>query len=369
MELKFKQIENLDDFLPIKEQWNTLVKSTQLDHAFFRHEWFSCWIKHIKPKSQLMIQTAWKGDQLVAAAPMHIIKEVRKGTPLNLLSFLVSGISPRCNFIIHPSIDEKLFFDSLFNIKGWNVIELQALEESQETTKIFLKYLKNKSKPFYIEEGLQSPYDNFETDWDAYLENRSRKFKYNYKSSLKRMNKAKSYHILSIDTYDEFEKYFDKLIEISGKSWKSKFKTDLYNVPALAKFYLEFSRIGSADKLFGMILLFINDEPVAFDYFLKNRNRKVGLRCDHDENFKYYMPGIFIHNHNIKSMFDDEDAWEFDCSGMKSDFKLEMVDKIRKHIDITVGSASLYSKFLMLCKRMLMIKSGAMPFHLSYKVK
>ncbi len=351
--MHFRKVTNFEDFLSLKEQWNSLVKSTDVDHAFMRHEWFESWINHLMPKGQLIIHTAWNNDRLVAIAPLQITRQIRKKIPLRLLSFLRSSVTPRSNFIVDNSIDSDLFFDSIFNSRGWDVAEFQAVELGQQITDKFIDYLK-KNQQFVIEEGLQSPYEIIDSNWEIYLKNRSLKFKKNYRNSLNRLKKASSYQIIRIENFEDFHKYYENMVEISNKSWKSEGKTDLKSVPRMANFYYDFCKLSSKDNLFLSIVLIIDRNPAAFSFYLKFHNRLVALRWEYDEQYKYYAPGTVLKNDIIKSMLDKGIILEFDLSGMSTPHKKKVVNRIRKHIDITVGNPGFYGSIIISLKKKFM---------------
>jgi len=351
--LIFKEISNFQDFQRLKMDWNSLVKTTDVDHAFMKHEWFESWIKHLKPKSKMVIHTAWENNTLVAIAPLHIIKQKRKGVALRVLSFMRSSITPRSNFIVDDKIDSHLFFDTIFASKGWDVSELRAVEVGIPITNKFLLYLKQNNK-YVIEDSLQSPYEILNTDWETYLKSKSKNFKKNYRNYINRLKSAESYKIIKIDDYNELETYFDSLINVSGRSWKAKGKTDLKSMSNMAEFYKDFSKLGSKDKLFTVIILIIDDKVVAFSYYLKNQNRLVGIRWEYDEDYSYYMPGLVLNNEITKILIDTNEKWEYDLSGMATEHKVKLTNEIRKHIDITVGRPGLYGNFIMYLKKKLM---------------
>ena len=113
------------------------------------------------------VQTAWRNDQLVGAAPMRIVRE-SKGIPLeNYPQLLQSGITPRCNVIFHPHLDPVEFFDSLFDIPGWDIMELCAVEMEQPISKALIEYLRRKHS-YVIEPGLQSPYEVLGGTWESF---------------------------------------------------------------------------------------------------------------------------------------------------------------------------------------------------------
>lgn len=351
--MKIIHITDKEEFLGLKGAWNHLVRTTEVDHAFMRHEWFESLIEHLLPRVQLAVHTAWDHDRLVAIAPMHIVRQIRKKLPIKFLSFLTSSVTPRCNFIIDESIDPTPFFDSVFSTKGWDVAEFRSLEVDQPVTRTFIEYLKQ-GKQYVIEKGLQSPYDSIESDWETYLRGRSRKFRNTYRQSLNRLQSARSYEIISIEDFPGFDKHFDDMVSVSANSWKFEIGTDLKSMPEMAAFFKSFCRLTSKDNLFLSNVLKVNGEPIGFDFYLKFKNRLVVLRWDYDQEQKYYMPGIVLQNHTIKSRLDSGEDLEFDCSGLESKHKMEIVDCLRNHIDITIGNSSPYGRMLMLMKKRFM---------------
>jgi CelD/BcsL family acetyltransferase involved in cellulose biosynthesis len=336
--------------MSLKIEWNDLVKSTEIDHAFMRHEWFESWIKNLMPKGELAIQIARDNDKLVAIAPLQITRDVRKNIPLKILSFLRSSVTSRSNFIIDSAIDPAPFFDFVFSTGGWRIAELKAIELTPRVTGDFIAYL-NRTKRFVIEHGLQSPYEIIETDWDTYLKERSEGFRKSHRNSLNRAKKAKSFAIIELDDYEKFDEYFDTIVNISAKSWKKETGTDLQTMPEMASFFKDFCRLTSADGFVLSHILTIEDQPVAFDFYLKFKERLVALRWDYDEAFSYYMPGTLLHNNVIKTILDTGQSLELDLSGMATDHKKHVANKIRRHIDVTVEAPGIWGGLVMLLKK------------------
>lgn len=335
--MRFEKVTTFDDFIRLKADWNSLVKSTDIDHAFMRHEWFESWIKNLMTNGKLAIHTGWDNKKLVAVAPLQITRQVRKKIPLKILSFLRSSVTSRSNFIIDRSIDPAPFFDSVFLSRGWKVAELKALESGVSATANLIKYLKQ-NKRFVIEQGLQSPYEIIETDWETYLKKRSEGFRKSFRNSLNRLNSAKSFEIIRIQDHETFAKYIDTIVDISARSWKREGGTDLQSMPEMASFFKDFCRLTSENSFFLSNILILESKPIAFDFYLKFKNRLVALRWDYDQSFNYYMPGVVLHNNIIKTTLDSGQSLEIDYSGMATEHKRHLTDKTRQHIDITVES-------------------------------
>ena len=232
-----------------------------------------------------------------------------RGIPLRLLSFLSSSVSPRCNFILHPSCDRDLFFDSLFRVKGWDLIYAPNFEAGQQTTLDFLAYLEQKRPNQYESEpSRESPYQVIGGSWDDYYNGLSKNHRKNIRVMLKRLDDAGSHSFEIYESFPKAEAAIERMIEVSGASWKAQSASDMKSNRQIADFYRDFSREGSGDNLWLLHMLKINDSYVAFDYYLKFGNRLTGIRSDYNMTFQRLYAGAPCQNrHHQAHLFQRRD--------------------------------------------------------------
>ena len=320
-----------------------------------RHEWFTCWIKNLGDPGELDVLTAWNDGQLIAAAPMKISQKKLKGLPVRTLGFLVSAISPRCNFIVHPSFPAEQFFEQVFRLKGWDMMTLEGLEAGQGITAELMAFLEQgHAKRYTLEPGRQSPFLMVDGSWDDYLQGLSKKHRKNINQSLNRLTKLGDYEIRIIHEFCEIQSVFDNIVSISHNSWKKAGGTSLSVQEKQRAFYREFCEMGSPDGLWEMRLMKTPDNYIAFNFFLRQGNRLSGIRTDYDEAFKYYGPGQMMIYFTLKGLFSGGEKWEFDMGGMASDFKLDWTEKTRDHYIINVANPGLYGGLLALGQKKIM---------------
>ena len=348
---RYQLITDSEQFAALRDSWNELVSACAVNHAFMRHVWFDCWIKAFHTTGSLAIQTAWRDDRLCAVAPLRIARERRRGVSFNALQFLLSNITPRCNFIVHPgNTDVASFFDSLFEIPGWDVMELRALEVEQPITTMFIQYLRER-RDHVIEPGLKSPYEVLDGTWESFYKGRSMGYRKNFRNSANRLKKAGDYRVVALESPEDFEKHFDELMSISARSWKAEAGVDLLSAPEQKEFYRLFSASGSREGLCIAFMLYLNERAIAFDYYLRHNRRLAGIRWEYDTEFKYYMPGTTLHAHVIRDLLNKGESWEYDLCGMTSEYKSGLVKSLRPHCNITVGGPGMRGKSIMLMKR------------------
>ncbi len=355
MSLKTEIIHNFDDFLKLKPAWNELAAATDIDHAFMRHEWFECWIKNLGRRDNLQILTAWRDGQLVAVAPLQLVRQRIKGIPARALTFLASGISPRCNFIMHPSVNPEDFFDALFQIKGPDLVMTRGLEAEAGTTRAYLSYLENHLHgKYHVEPGRHSPYLMAEPDWDSFRKTLPRQFRTNLTTRLNKLQKESSFEVSRITDFEKLDTIFDELVEVSARSWKGEAGTDLKSSPEQCSFYREFSRDAAPAGLWEVWVLKVNGVVTAFEYCLKGQRSLSAIRTDMDTQYQKLGPGNSLKVFLVKDLMNREGTWEYDLGGLAYDYKLRWTKLVRKHIAVTVSAGTMRGNLLMFGKNKLL---------------
>lgn len=351
MGVRFEIVNDFDRFLQMRQSWNELVASSEVDHAFMKHEWFECWIRNLGNLDNLMIPAAWLDGQLMAVAPMQIARERIKGFPVKVLCFLSSGISPRCNFIVHESFKEEDFFDYIFGLKGWDLIITRDIDSDLDITKAYIEYLNSHKMKYKIEPGRMSPFLKTESSWDEYWRALSKSFRTNLNTGMNRLKKDnRTFNAYKVDDYETFDRILDRLVETSARSWKGEVGSDLRSTPELLSFYIDFSRKVSDMGLFELWVLEIDGRIAAFDYHLKGENALSLIRTDFDLEYKFYSPGNAIKLFLLKDLFNRPEVWEYDLGGQAVDYKAKWAHGVKEHHLITAGSSGIYGGLLMMGK-------------------
>lgn len=352
MDPSYRIITDRDEFIGLRAAWNDLARDSAVDHAFMRHEWFRGWWDHMPHGGELCVMTAWDGDRLVAAAPTMKRRENRKGVSFAALTMMVSGITPRCNFLVREGVAPELAFAGVFAIPGWDVAEFKQMEADAPPTRAFVEYLGRRGGAV-VEDGAVSPYGRLPAQWEEFEKTRSRGYRKRFRNSLNRCRSSESFVIERIDTFAGFEARFPDLLTVSANSWKAEGGTDLVTQRGMGEFFREFARDTDAEGLWVAYLLELDGEPVAFDFYVRHDHRLVGLRWEYDNRHRYFMPGVVVHVQAIKDLIAEAGGGEMDLSGTETDFKSGLVDEARRHVDITFGSGSVRAKVLMLGKNAL----------------
>jgi CelD/BcsL family acetyltransferase involved in cellulose biosynthesis len=357
--LEYRTIEDFDEFLKLESAWDELVGNSEVDHAFMKHLWFSELVKAHNWQDMLSIVTIRSDRQLVAAAPVRRSTYRFGGLRFKGLSFLSSGVSPRCNFIVADHDYVELLAEHVIGLPDWVLFYATNLEASLETTRRFMSFLREGKSVagIRIEDGLQSPYllteGSFENYWKSFPEKRR---KYLERMCIRRLEKAGSHEISQIKDSEQFLKFMPTMFEISRKSWKSATDDHIIAESPQGRFYNGFTPIGIDRGLVTLYTIKVDGRLIGFEYLLTCNHEYSLIRCDYDEDFKYYSPGNNLRIAIVRDLFGEDHICEYDLGGDAYPYKLDWCDSIRKHIKVMIGNNTLRGKAIMFAK------NKALPF-------
>jgi CelD/BcsL family acetyltransferase involved in cellulose biosynthesis len=355
--MKSVVIDNYADFKQLADEWNALVERSSVEHVYMRHEWFDHWIRANQVESQLAIVTLRDGDELVGIAPLRRTKFVYRGIKAKGLRFLSSPIAPRCNFIVSDSKYLEPLLDCVFGLDDWDVLFMENLEQTNETTQAYLKLMDQRfvSYPSQVLETLRSPYlvtkGTFDNYWDSLPKKR---VKFLERMCYRRLEKAGSYSFGKIETREQWEAFLPSMFVASEKSWKGMEGTELRHDQPGGRLYLSFTPLALERDWVSITTLSIDEKIIGFEYLLKYGNSYALTRSDFDVDYKYYSPGNNIRLRILEDLFDRPETCEYDLCGDDYPYKLEWTDQIRPHVEATVGNRTMRGRAILLAKNVIL---------------
>lgn len=359
MDLDVRVIRDAAGFAATAADWNGLVGRATHRNSFYRHEWFATWLAHLAPPAcDLRIVTLRREGRLVAAAPLQVVTERKRGLTLRILQFLQSGITPRSALLVESEDLCAPLLGALDSLGDWHVAELKAMELESATTRRFAAELKRRG-PVVAEAGMVSPYEALPDSWDAYYQARTNKIRQRFRGAVNRIGRHGRVEVLRLDSYAALEPYFAELVEVSSRSWKSDEGMDMGTVGQVAAFYQDYSRRTDGQGAWIVYLLRLDDRPAAFMYLLRDGSHWVALRSDYDEDFSHSMPGVFLHKEVIGDLAALPPPRIYDLVGFATPFKSSLANTGRPLGDFTFGGPNLAGRALMAGKAALGRRAAA----------
>jgi CelD/BcsL family acetyltransferase involved in cellulose biosynthesis len=278
-DIKIKHIRDTKSFEELKMSWGKLLCSGSVQSTFLTWEWLFTWWQVNHEKKELWLITVWRGESLVAIAPLMIEK---RNTFIRVLTNIGTPQSDVSGFLHVPDDKEaiKAIIQYLvLNKNNWDILEFnefpRAWVEQPEFSQSFdlnaFWTLKDHNQHFYI----QLDHD----DWEKYSERLARKFRYNLRRALRL---AEEIGPIELERYQGNRVNWDifkTIIEINRYAHYPR----LYNSPSeqtLVKELVE--RMALNQNYFEVYILSVNNRPIAYEYGFVYQGRFEDWRSGFD---------------------------------------------------------------------------------------
>jgi len=278
-DIKIKHIHDTESFEKLKTAWGVLLSNSSIQSTFLTWEWLFTWWQVNGGKKKLWLITAWRGENLVALAPLMLEK---RNTLIRVLTNIGTPQSDISGFI--HALDDKAAIKAItqylvLNKKNWDILELNefpcAWVEQPEFSQSFnfnaFWSLKDHNQHFYI----QLDHD----DWEKYSERLARKFRYNLRRALRL---AEEIGPVELDRYQGNQVNWDifkTIIEINRYAHYPR----LYNSPSEQQLIKELvERMALNQNYFEVYILSVNKKPIAYEYGFVYQGRFEDWRSGFD---------------------------------------------------------------------------------------
>jgi CelD/BcsL family acetyltransferase involved in cellulose biosynthesis len=113
----------------LSDAWQRLCDRTSCP-PFYRPEWVATYVRVFEPRSQIVLLTAWTGDELAAVLPLARRRSWFAGVPLATLSAPANVHSVRFDILREPGpagdVAIAALWDKLKQTSGWDMVELST---------------------------------------------------------------------------------------------------------------------------------------------------------------------------------------------------------------------------------------------------
>ncbi|MCI0551105.1 MAG: GNAT family N-acetyltransferase [Anaerolineae bacterium] len=279
-DIHIKQISDINFFAALKDPWQQLLSESPTQSAFLSWEWLYSWWKVYGEHKKLRLITAWRGSELAGIAPLMLEKKSKFGVGLRVLTSLGTPQSDVGGFIYRAGdseIVDRLFDDLIRNKSEWDIIELnEFLGSCLERTAMKQKFLRDLSP--MIDEIKQHYHIPLEGSWESYQKSLPKKFRYNLGRAVRLAEEIGPVECKHYTGENMDEEVIQTIVEINRHSHYPR----LYNLPIEQTFLKTLAHQMADANWFGAYLLFVNNQPVAYEYGFHYNSRFEDWRAGFD---------------------------------------------------------------------------------------
>lgn len=346
-DIAFEEYANFESVSGLKPDWDLLVKLGKGSPAH-RYDWSRVlWEVHWGKKN-LMLLVGRNAKQLSGIALLVMESTWKKGVRVNTLFPLNNFYAVHgTQLILSPSNAE--FLDGTLgylkkNYNYWNEWEM-VFEKGEVETNNFEEKIHQYGYSYSIQMGDKSPYLNLQGSWEDFLKQKSSKFRSDLRVRERRLREKGKLKFRVFDGNSDWEKGLQDIFEIEMETWKQEGGSSILRIDKQRRFYERLAVFAARDSTLRLVILYLDGEPIAFDYSLSWEKIYFLLKTSYKENYREYCPGIVLRKLVIEWLYSEE-CLRIDFLGKDEPWKMKWTNTVCEHIFYRVFNNNLKGRWL-----------------------
>ncbi len=293
--MKVDRITEFGRFQDLSEEWNAILRSSDVDCVFLTHEWFSSWWKHLSGERSLEV-LVFKDtkSQIVGIAPL-----MSDGPNLRFMAS--HEVTDYCDFLsIRDSKEE--FYKYLLSYLRENYpdqtrMEFINIKASSPSCALIPELASHHGFSYKLEEAEVAPLLPIPSTYDNYISSLNRKNRHELRRKLKRIETLDGIQTKKITGVQNIRPAIDDFISLHRQSspekhafWKTDGMEDFFR-DVVHRFYkkswVELNFLYSGDSLIAALLNFLYADEVLY------------YNVAYDPDYASYSPGFYLFHASI----------------------------------------------------------------------
>lgn len=327
-------IDNIEGFFSLREEWDELLRSSNVDCLFLSWEWLYVWWSNLSADHTLAILTVRRNEKLIAIAPMTIRHpQMKRLLPFRGMEFLGSGSvgSDYLDIIVRAGCESEALTALSKEVTRLKlVLELKFVDSESHFLSLFIKKLSQlgwRQKSTVISRSPCIPLSAF--NWDTYLASLSTKHRTGYLKKLRTLNRSFKVRLELADTEEQRKQALAILISLHLKRWSPRGGSDALNKPELVAFHEQLSTVALTRGWLRLYVLRLDDVPAAAVYAFVYRNVFYYYQAGFEPEFSKYSVGSILVGMTIKSAIENG-MGKFDFLHGSEEYKFHWASESRE---------------------------------------
>jgi CelD/BcsL family acetyltransferase involved in cellulose biosynthesis len=297
-----------------------------------------------------MVLLVQHGKHLLGAAPLMLSSRKFLGLDARMLSFIENDESPHCNFLI---IDKYAHADAIRVLlkqitsfeKRWDILLFRKIPAESSVVDSIKACCDRQGYPVAVKKSLHSPVITTDVDWRSFYQQKSQRFKKRIRHSRNRIKRLGRITVQELCRPEAVISLLGEVFAVGTRSWKEKLGTAIGSSPQSRRFYSSLpNTIGPRGNV-SLWCLRLNNQLIAFEYHLRDRDVVYGLRAEFDEAYRDCGPGSVLDFEVVRGLFENNTRI-YNMCGNPYEHKLRWTAQVEAHVDILVFSRRPYGRFL-----------------------
>ncbi len=332
-------IADWNSFLQLEQEWDQCIDQMDPHAIFLKHMWFRLWGEaFLLPKlsygTQLFILKIKEGLETVGFVPLYIH---RQWTPLGfikVLSFLTNDHSPKVDFICPLSRRKEIAYSMVLflrYVKGCSKFEFEDLLDGSDSHQSIKETLSQLGWPIGQKYIRQSPYLKLPENIPEFYEKLSKKLKKDIRRATEKLTLQGKISVDYLMKSDEIQKGWPSIEQISSQSWQYDQGTSVVAESTVTQFYKKLLLWAAVHGKALLVILKINDKPIAFKIDVIEQKIVYGLKKEFVQDYRACSPGTVLEALSLEKMVE----WhfcEYDFLGLAEPHKMLWTETTRAYV-------------------------------------
>jgi CelD/BcsL family acetyltransferase involved in cellulose biosynthesis len=315
-----------------RDQWNRLLRRSVTNTVFQTYEWFDAWWRVFGHDHQLLLITAYDGEDLVGLAPLMVSRD---GFGQRQLRFVGDSRADYLDLIVdqdRPEITEVLLEHACALSHLWDQLQLKNIPGRSPTTQRLETFCEIAGFRRLRTSNLHCPALVIEGHAD---EARRIAGKYSLRRPHNRMARAGELVFRHVDEPDELQPLLEAFFDQHVRRWQGTDSPSLFQEPRNRQFFrlLAQALLPTGWLLFSVVEF--KGAPAAFHFGFDYGGSVIWYKPSFDPELHQYSPGLVL----LKGLIDysiDNDRREFDFTIGDEPFKERYANTTRYNTEVRV---------------------------------
>ena len=332
-QIEVNKLTSNEAFNALREEWNQFLFQGLLEDIFLTWEWLFAWWKAFGDANELWLLTVRENGRLIGIAPL-MLKTHRK---LFLqLRVLLSIGTPQCDVSGFIATNKEIVTEAICSYleehkEEWDILEMKAMPKSVYEAKELPEFFLKDNGYRTIQKVDEHYYLPVNDSWENYFNNLSKNLRRNLKRRLRRAEEQGNVIHKRYTGKNLNWEHFKMIFEINEKG---SFPY-LYRSKKSKTFHEYLYDLLNENGWLQIETLYIDDQPVAFQYGYIFMNKYQDWRGGYDANYETLGVGKILMMFSIQNWF-KEQVREVDFLRGTHAYKADWQPLSRDFIDLRI---------------------------------
>ncbi len=329
-------IDSDEGFRALRAEWTALAARAVDSNTFLTHDWLYSWWMAYRPDARLAIVTVRRAGQLVAVAPMMLMRQGTIARLLRRVRFIGDGTSEtdHMNFIVDEQDRQGLMailLDAL-NRLPWDVAHFSQLPEVSANLAQLLEYAATHGW-LVSRAQVPCPRRSLPSTFDELLRTLPSRLRTALRSSRRQLNSQYTVDFGQVKRREELPAALEALYRNHTGRWQARGEGGVFASPQKRAFYASLSdRLLEAGSL-RFFYLKLDGRTVAQQYCFEHRGTVMLLQEGFDFDFAKLNVGNVLRSMVFEWMIENR-LGAYDFLAGTSRHKQSWSDSVPNDIDV-----------------------------------